>query len=712
MPVRYTPCTPFRDSGGKEAWHCHTNPNQMDGGRLASIFEWAQITMGSCGEELPVRFSVCNPNQITEDMKGSWADGAAQEMCPILAGQQHSEEDDCRCAQALRDHGDGLQEFGTMNCLMPVEGGGLLHLLNDWPQEILAKCYEGMCSEEAVYEASKDLAFFPRLADACPSINLDSSPGGDSSSPGDEETDDCQCAAMLRMLDSEVRPIEAFDCWFPTKHGDRMTLLDGWVPETLEKCNSRCDLPTLKNELMAFESFGPEIIDQCPVLDGQAMDDPQSCECAKATNSNKDQLRENTNFDCYVEYDGDLVKLLDEWAPRTEDERCHHEFYMCSAEEIAEATRPFPFYGEIEAACPTLRGEEHTEESDCGCAQAVSRHFGDLEEIPQWQCHMEIDGRMVHLLHNWTWETLEHKCGPAVPEKTCDVGEITDSIRHFDFYMELEMACPALRGDEHDGEEHDGEEHDCDCGRTVQRYMHELEAIPAMHCFLEGGEENDSISLLGEWVPRALKRCGECRDDPEGFVAADPHKDCSMVHDWWSCDSFDHDFNGVARWVWELCPMSCGKCHDEPHPIGPYHPEPEHEASKCTEWGSFDNDCCAEHKATTCADGFIPKLSDVTCDPTNPERFPGSEGVFFYSCVPNHGGGPATPPTGEQWWPAAGHDASKCREWGGFDDDCCAEHAATTCADGYEPIMSGSTCDPQNPAPAGVWRYSCVPPHP
>merc|ERR1719411_2165153 len=205
-----------------------------------------------------------------------------------------------------------------------------------------------------------------------------------------------------------------------------------------------------------------------------------------------------------------------------------------------------------------------------------------------------------------------------------------------------------------------------------------------------------------EWVPRAVLSCGECRDDPEGFVAADAHKDCSMVHEWWSCDSFDAHFNGVARWVWELCPMSCGKCPDEPY-YPPYQPEPEHDPSKCTEWGMFDHDCCAEHKATTCSDGYMPVFSGVTCDPNN--AAPG--GVFYYSCVPNTSG-PALPPI-EQWMPAPGHDASKCREWGHYDDDCCAEHQATSCSDGYTPVFSGSTCDPHNPAPNGVWRYSCVP---
>merc|ERR1719436_600462 len=73
----------------------------MEGGRLVSIFEWAQITQGSCGDQMPV----CNPKRIAEDIEGTWADGAAQEMCPITAGRAHTPEDDCRCAQALHDHG-------------------------------------------------------------------------------------------------------------------------------------------------------------------------------------------------------------------------------------------------------------------------------------------------------------------------------------------------------------------------------------------------------------------------------------------------------------------------------------------------------------------------------------------------------------------------------------------------------------------------------
>jgi len=168
----------------------------------------------------------------------------------------------------------------------------------------------------------------------------------------------------------------------------------------------------------------------------------------------------------------------------------------------------------------------------------------------------------------------------------------------------------------------------------IDDYRMELESIPSMHCELPV-DEHETISLLGEWVPRAKAACGDCRDDPEGLVAADPSKDCSMVHDFWGCETYDADFNGVARWVHELCPMSCGRCHPGPEhpPVMPYHPEPEHDASKCREWGEFDSDCCAEHRATTCADGYMPIMSGTTCDPENPIKYPGSEGVFFYSCV-------------------------------------------------------------------------------
>merc|ERR1719412_1535165 len=54
----------------------------MDEGKIVSIFDWAKIIQGACGEEIPV----CNPNRISEELRGSWADGHAQEMCPILGG--------------------------------------------------------------------------------------------------------------------------------------------------------------------------------------------------------------------------------------------------------------------------------------------------------------------------------------------------------------------------------------------------------------------------------------------------------------------------------------------------------------------------------------------------------------------------------------------------------------------------------------------------
>lgn len=173
-----------------------------------------------------------------------------------------------------------------------------------------------------------------------------------------------------------------------------------------------------------------------------------------------------------------------------------------------------------------------------------------------------------------------------------------------------------------------------------------------------------------------------------------------MVHDWWSCDSFDADFNGVARWVWELCPMSCGKCPDEPPHPAPFVHAPGHDASKCTEWGGFDNDCCAEHHATSCQDGFVPILSEHVCNHHVPVR------VTYYSCVESD----TTPSPPAVWMPEPGHDPARCTEWGHHDDDCCAEHVAASCeGDDYEVVFSAITCDPHNPAPAGVWRYSCVP---
>merc|ERR1719195_182693 len=393
---------------------------------------------------------VCNPNRINEDLRDSWADGAAQEFCPILAGKQHSEEDDCRCTQALQEHGEGLQEFMAMNCLMPMEGGELAHLLNDWPERMLAKCYEGRCSEHALFEETKDLPFFADLAKGCPVVDLEN-PEHEHLK---EHMDKCECARTLRDLDSELRPVAAFDCWVSNDEGGRMSLLDGWAPQQLDKCSRKCDLDELKTQLGEAHD---DIVDACPVFRHEEMHD--ECRCAKTTQEWESELRANPAFDCFVEFDDDLVKLLDEWVPRVIEDKCHEpHHYMCNPDEIAEATREHPFHGELIENCPLLDGGEHTEENDCPCAGAVMNNFDALEGIPQMQCHLELDGRIVHLLHQWTRETLE-KCGPKIPEEGCDSAHIADSLRHFDFYFEMEMACPTLRGEEH------GPEHECECSK-------------------------------------------------------------------------------------------------------------------------------------------------------------------------------------------------------------------------------------------------------
>ena len=52
-------------------------------------------------------------------------------------------------------------------------------------------------------------------------------------------------------------------------------------------------------------------------------------------------------------------------------------------------------------------------------------------------------------------------------------------------------------------------------------------------------------------------------DDPEGIVAVDSTKDCANVNTGlpgWDCDYYDADFNGHAVHIYELCPLSCGRC--------------------------------------------------------------------------------------------------------------------------------------------------------
>jgi hypothetical protein len=60
-----------------------------------------------------------------------------------------------------------------------------------------------------------------------------------------------------------------------------------------------------------------------------------------------------------------------------------------------------------------------------------------------------------------------------------------------------------------------------------------------------------------------------CVDDPDGFVADDPLRDCKDVDMYdsaaeWGCPHFDGDFNGHAVHIWQLCPKSCGKCANNP----------------------------------------------------------------------------------------------------------------------------------------------------
>ena len=80
----------------------------------------------------------------------------------------------------------------------------------------------------------------------------------------------------------------------------------------------------------------------------------------------------------------------------------------------------------------------------------------------------------------------------------------------------------------------------------------------------------------------------------------------------------------------------------------------QHDPSKCLERGKFDNDCCASELSgpASCADGYIYKKGEPCSWATHANT---------YTC---------TKPTSST--STSGHDPSKCRENGGFDNDCCA----------------------------------------
>eukprot|EP00931_Biecheleriopsis_adriatica_P074121 TRINITY_DN48257_c0_g1_i1.p1 TRINITY_DN48257_c0_g1~~TRINITY_DN48257_c0_g1_i1.p1 ORF type:complete len:1473 (+),score=240.55 TRINITY_DN48257_c0_g1_i1:50-4468(+) len=79
-----------------------------------------------------------------------------------------------------------------------------------------------------------------------------------------------------------------------------------------------------------------------------------------------------------------------------------------------------------------------------------------------------------------------------------------------------------------------------------------------------------SISGVAPGIPSLFWReadRGQCTDDPDGLVAADPGKDCKEVQrklnsstPYWSCPYRDRDFSGRDVFIWQLCPLSCGNC--------------------------------------------------------------------------------------------------------------------------------------------------------
>jgi len=158
----------------------------------------------------------------------------------------------------------------------------------------------------------------------------------------------------------------------------------------------------------------------------------------------------------------------------------------------------------------------------------------------------------------------------------------------------------------------------------------------------------DQTTACGQAFNHALVTCSshagvempasntDCIDDPDGLVARDPVKSCDTVGSdlWWNCDYYDPDFNGVPRWIWQLCPRTCKMCPTVAPP-GPSRPTvappaPSHDPYMCREHqpDHWDVDCCGYSYETWCADGYIKAQSFVGGEH---DCWPGRKG---YRCYP------------------------------------------------------------------------------
>ena len=138
---------------------------------------------------------------------------------------------------------------------------------------------------------------------------------------------------------------------------------------------------------------------------------------------------------------------------------------------------------------------------------------------------------------------------------------------------------------------------------------------------------------------------------------------------------------------------------EKPPKDGDKKPKGEHDPSKCRENGGFDNDCCALKEQASCADDFKLLISDDIC-------WDGGEWkAYSYHCFPRDGKDGGKDKEGGK---KDKHDPSKCRENGGWDNDCCALEGTASCADRFEMDFTKDVC-----YDGGDWKaysYFCYPP--
>jgi len=84
-----------------------------------------------------------------------------------------------------------------------------------------------------------------------------------------------------------------------------------------------------------------------------------------------------------------------------------------------------------------------------------------------------------------------------------------------------------------------------------------------------------------------------------------------------------------------------------------------HDSTKCMINGVADATCCSEKRLGSCDDNHEISWLSTTC---------ATDTYNFECAVPNS------------------HDSSKCLEYSGYDDDCCAARKTAMCSDSYNMI--------------------------